>query len=172
MRHGYRHSDPVQPEPPAHVTPQVRRSAAILVDVPTIRNIAVGLPRKGEHVLVLEGSDALRGFDFYRAIGGGIEFGESAEAALRREFREELDCELDEVKLLGVIENIFEYEGLPGHEIAHVFAVGSSVLSAVPLDAELHILDEGSPVHWIAISELRDRTRPLFPDGAADYLVR
>lgn len=123
-------------------------------------------------MLAIEGSDIVRGLDFYRAIGGGIEFGETAEAALRREFREELDCELDEVELLGVIENIFEYEGLPGHEIAHVFAVRSSGLSAVPLDAELHILDEGSPVRWIAISELRDGARPLFPSGAADYLAQ
>ena len=150
---------------------QVPQATVILVDVPTIRNIAVGLPRKGEHVLAIEGSDMVRGLDFYRAVGGGIEFGETAEAALRREFHEELDCELDEVELLGVIENIFEYEGLPGHEIAHVFAVRSSGLSAVPLDAELHILDEGSPVRWIAISELRDGSRPLFPYGAADYLA-
>jgi 8-oxo-dGTP pyrophosphatase MutT (NUDIX family) len=150
---------------------QIPHRTDILVDVPSIRNIAVGLPRKGEYVLALEGADSVRGLEFYRAVGGGIEFGETAEAALRREFREELGCELDEVELLGVIENIFEYEGLPGHEIAHVFAVRSSGLSAVPLDAELHILDEGSPVRWIAISDLHDGARPLFPDGAADYLV-
>ena len=129
---------------------QIPHTTANLVNVPTIRNIAVGLPRKGEHVLALEGYDKVRGLNFYRAIGGGIEFGETAEAALRREFREELDCELDRVELLGVIENIFEYEGLPGHEIAHVFSVHSFRLSIVPLDAELHILDEGSLVRWIA----------------------
>lgn len=54
--------------------------------VGTIRNIAVGLPVKDGHVLLSEGFDRVRGLAIHRAVGGGIEFGERAEAALRRDF--------------------------------------------------------------------------------------
>ncbi|MDQ1122223.1 NUDIX domain-containing protein [Microbacterium trichothecenolyticum] len=133
----------------------------------SIRNISVGLPVKAGHVLVLNGTDAVEGEDFHRAIGGGIEFGETAEQALRREFDEELGVELGRVTLLAVVENIFVYEGNRGHEIAHVFAVESAEIEAVPLDAELHVLDEGSPVVWAPISTM---DRPLYPTGTAHLL--
>jgi 8-oxo-dGTP pyrophosphatase MutT (NUDIX family) len=139
--------------------------------MPAIRNIAVGLPVKHGHVLALFGTDSSRGLDFLRAIGGGIEFGERAEEALHREFLEELGVTLQTVELLGVRDNIFTYEGVPGHEIAHIYAVTSSALDDVPLDAELHVLDQGSPVRWVPISEVREGLRPLFPDGATELLL-
>lgn len=135
--------------------------------MPSIRNIAVGLPVRAGHVLVLDGIDRLTGEEFHRAIGGGIEFGETAEAAVRREFAEELAVSLDAVRLLGVIENIFEYEGSPGHEIAHVFAVDSAEIDAVPLEARLRILDEGSPVRWVPLGQ---KERPFYPSGVGDIL--
>lgn len=139
--------------------------------MPSIRAIAVGLPIKNDHVLALEGTDHVRGLDFLRAIGGGVEFGETAEMALRREFMEELGVRLDDVELLGVRENIFTYEGEPGHEIAFIFAIESTELDAVALDAELHVLDEGSPVRWVPIAEVRDGRRTLFPEGAPELLL-
>lgn len=138
--------------------------------MPSIRNIAVGLPVKDGHVLVLFGTDAVRRLDFLRAIGGGIEFGETAEAALRREFMEELGVTLDTAEPLGVFENIFTYEGVPGHEIAHVFAVTCAEIDALPLDAELSVLDEGSPVRWVPIDDIRSGARVLFPSGAPEAL--
>ncbi|UYO96228.1 NUDIX domain-containing protein [Microbacterium sp. M28] len=138
--------------------------------MPAIRNISVGLPVKDGHVLVLAGRDHSVGADFHRAIGGGIEFGERADDALRREFMEELGVSLVGSGLLAVCENIFTYEGEPGHEIAHIFAVVCAELDAVPLDAELHVLDEGSPVRWVPIDDLRDGVRPLYPAGALEAL--
>lgn len=132
-----------------------------------IRNIAVGLPVRDGYVLVSDATDSIKGEAFHRAIGGGIEFGETAEAAVRREFVEELGLPLIDVQLLGVVENIFEYEGEPGHQIAHVFAVHSRELDAIPLDAQLHVLDEGSPVGWRRISRI---DRPLYPAGVLDLL--
>ena len=138
----------------------------------SIRNIAVGLLVRNGHVLVEEGFDHVRNLNFYRAIGGGIEFGETAEAALRREFREELGCELESATLLGVIENLFEFEGAAGHEVAHIFSVTSSVLSAMALDDETMVLDTGSSVRWVPIGALTPGRPPLFPEGATDHLAR
>ncbi|GLI26214.1 NUDIX hydrolase [Agromyces rhizosphaerae] len=135
--------------------------------MPSIRNIAVGLPVRDGHVLVLDGNDSVKGLAFHRAIGGGIEFGETAEEALRREFVEELGVALGRVELLEVVENIFTYEGTPGHEIAHVFAVESAEIDAIPLDARLHVLDQGSPIRWVPIRETPD---PFFPHGVAELL--
>ena len=38
-----------------------------------------------------------------------------------REFREELDAELCNVRLLKVVENVFRLENMTGHEIVFVF---------------------------------------------------
>ncbi|WP_415096102.1 NUDIX domain-containing protein [Micropruina sp.] len=61
---------------------------------PRIRNIAVGLVVRDGRVLAEEHAVVPGHHRFARAIGGGIEFGERAEQALRREFREELGVEL------------------------------------------------------------------------------
>ncbi|MDO5735696.1 MAG: NUDIX domain-containing protein [Propionibacteriaceae bacterium] len=140
--------------------------------MPSIRNLAVGLPLKDGCILVSQGVDRVRGLHFVRALGGGIEFGETAEAALHREFHEELGCRIDSAQLLGVLENIFEYEGMPGHEIVHVFSVDSAELAALPIDVELRVLDEGSPVRWVPVNELLQGQPPLFPDGALRLVPR
>lgn len=133
----------------------------------SIRNLSVGLPIRAGHLLAIDGMDKVKGEAFHRAIGGGIEFGETAEAALRREFTEELGVTLGAVQLLDVVENIFEYEGSPGHEIVHVFAVEAAEIDAIPLDAKLEVLDEGSPVRWVRLSETE---RPCYPAGISQVL--
>lgn len=140
-----------------------------MVDV--IRNLAVGLPRRGEHVLVSLGDDRMTGQTFCRAIGGGIDFGERAEEALVREFGEELDVTVRPVRLLGVLENIFEFEGQPGHEIVHVFSVESEELDRLGIDESLTILDTGAPAAWYPIWDLQARNPPLYPVGALDLLL-
>lgn len=133
----------------------------------SIRSIAVGLPVRDGHVLAQSGTDSHTGQEFYRAIGSGIEFRETAEAALRREFREEVGVRLGTVRFLGVLENIFAYEGRRGHENVHVFGVKSEEIDSIPLDANLHVLDEGSPLGWVALSTLG---LPLYPNGIIEIL--
>jgi ADP-ribose pyrophosphatase YjhB (NUDIX family) len=135
--------------------------------MPTIRDLAVGLPVCDGYVLVSDATDSTKSEVFHRALGGGIEFGETADTAVRREFAEELGVNLITVQLLGVVENIFDYEGKPGHEIVHVFAVQSKDIDVLPLDAQFRVLDEGSPVAWRRISRI---DRPLYPAGTEDLL--
>lgn len=130
-----------------------------------IRNIAVGLIVRGEHVLAEEYPASDRHPRFLRAIGGGIDFGETAEEALRREFQEELDVELGEVQQLAVTENHFTLAGRRGHEIVHVFGIRCAALEGMPLDERRANGDSRSIVGWFRLDELGDDTLPFYPNG-------
>lgn len=86
-----------------------------------IRPLVLALIRKGNKVLLNKGYDAKKKEYFYRLPGGGIEFYETAEDALRREMREENNLEIIIKKKLDVVENLFEFNGRKGHEIIFVF---------------------------------------------------
>lgn len=86
-----------------------------------IRVIALGLIRDGERIFVSEGYDPVKQETFYRALGGGVDFGETSHAALKREFQEEIQAELTSIKYLGCIENLFTFNGRQGHEIIQLY---------------------------------------------------
>jgi 8-oxo-dGTP pyrophosphatase MutT (NUDIX family) len=72
-----------------------------------IRTLALGLIRDGDRTFLSEGYDPVKQQIFYRALGGGVDFGETSYDALKREFQEELQAELTNIKYLGCIENLF-----------------------------------------------------------------
>ena len=137
-----------------------------------VRPIVICVFRNRGRILVLEIHDPSTGEKFYRPAGGGIEFGEPSEAALRREMREELGIEIETPVLLGVLENIFYYDGRPGHEIVFVY-------DAQFVDQELYQIDRFT-VHedtgdsfdavWVELSVSGPQTPPVYPDGLAELL--
>lgn len=50
-------------------------------------------------------------------MGGGVDFGEYSYDVLQREFKEEIEVELINIKYLGCIENIFMFDGEQGYEV-------------------------------------------------------
>ena len=91
------------------------------MDKERIRPIVICPFRNGTRILVSEAYDSSKG-DFYcRPIGGGVEFGEHSRDAMLREIREELGTEVENLELVGVLENIFIYEGQQGHEVVFVY---------------------------------------------------
>lgn len=86
-----------------------------------IRVLALGLIRDGERTFLSEGYDPVKQQTFYRALGGGADFGESSYDALKREFMEELQAELTNIKYLGCIENLFTFNGKAGHELLQLY---------------------------------------------------
>jgi ADP-ribose pyrophosphatase YjhB (NUDIX family) len=106
---------------------------------------------------------------FHRPLGGHVEFGEHALAAIHREFREETGQRLCDVRLLGVLENIFDWRGEMQHEIVFLFRA-SFVDPAAYEVIEQVILDEpdgGNRVIW----RPRGATSPpLYPAGVADLI--
>ena len=137
-----------------------------------IRNIAVGLVVRDGHALVEIYPATDRHAEFARALGGGIEFGETAAVAVRREFLEELGIVLADAELLAVTENIFETRWARGHEVVHVFAVTSAEFDRLPLDAELSVIDNHTTARWVALDALRESRPPFHPVGMIDIARR
>ena len=138
--------------------------------MPAIRAIALAVPRRGDDLLVFEYHDPTKDQTFYRPLGGGIDFGETAEAAVRRELREELGTDLLAVDRLGVLENIFHAFGRAGHEIAFVFDCRLADRALYERDQLGPVLDDpGARVMWRALDHFGD-DRPLYPHGLAELL--
>jgi len=136
-----------------------------------IRPIAIAIIRRGDAILVGESTDSVRNLTFHRPLGGGIHFGEQAEAAVRREILEEIGAELDQVRLLGTLENIFVNGGQPGHEVVFAF-------EAIFADPVLYERDEFEVVEgefreraiWRPLHQPHDSV-PLFPESLRELLT-
>ena len=61
------------------------------------------------------------GDDFWTFPGGRAELGEPAQQTLIREMREEIGAEVEVVRLLWFVENLFTYADRHYHEIALYF---------------------------------------------------
>src|ERR687887_1952825 len=90
---------------------------------PRIRPLAICVFSHNGCILVAEGYDSVKDEYFYRPLGGGIEFGEPSVETICRELREELNVEVDKksLKYLGAVENLFTFNGTPGHEIILIY---------------------------------------------------
>jgi ADP-ribose pyrophosphatase YjhB (NUDIX family) len=136
-----------------------------------IRPKAVCVCRRGDEVLVGEGYDRVKQQYFYGPPGGGIEFGERAVDAVQRELLEEIEAELDDVVLLGVVENIFAYEAEPGHEIVFVYEARLRDPALYEV-SEIAGVENGADyrVRWMPLAHFREGTSPLYPDGLLELL--
>ena len=108
----------------------------------------------------------------WRPLGGAIEFGESAEQALAREFLEEIGKPIRCVKPLCVLENLYSHEGTRGHEIVFAFEaelVGPNFDSK----AGFSFFDGGvtNEVAWRPVHEFVEGVERLFPEKLIAYLA-
>jgi ADP-ribose pyrophosphatase YjhB (NUDIX family) len=136
-----------------------------------IRVISLGLICHNGRTLLAEGFDSVKQLAFYRCLGGGVDFGETSHDALKREFQEELRAELTNIHFLTSIENLFVYEGKPGHEIVQLFQ--ADLVDPKFYEMEEMPFYEGDDVNlarWIEIEKLRSRQLNLVPEECLAYL--
>lgn len=149
-----------------------------LVSPPTeqIRPLVLGIiwRKRGRdnELLVFEGYDHVTNEIFYRPLGGGIEFGEHSQEALRREFREELDVELGSARYLATTENIFTCNGGErGHEIILLYETTLANQSLYERESfEVHEENETLTARWMPLHGFRRGNPPLYPDGLLEIL--
>ena len=60
---------------------------------------------------------------FYALPGGRVDFGETAADAITREMNEEAGLEVAVERLVWVVENFFQLDGAPNHELGLYFIV-------------------------------------------------
>lgn len=137
-----------------------------------IRVLALGLIRDGDRTFISEGYDPVKQLTFYRALGGGVDFGESSYDALQREFQEEIQAELTNIKYLGCLENIFTFNGKPGHEIIQVYQC--DFVEPKFYQLEQIVFPEGDRKEralWVDISCFTSRKLRLVPEQFLEYLT-
>ena len=119
-----------------------------------IRPLSICVFRHQNKILVFEGYDSKKNQTFYRPLGGGIEFGERSDETVQREIMEELNAEVADLKYLGTFENIFVFNGNPGHEIIQIYD-GQLVNSGLYEQAEIsgHEAEESFRVLWKCLDE-------------------
>lgn len=134
-----------------------------------IRPIAIGIVKRNNKILVGEGFDKVKQQTFYRCLGGGIEFLENSKTALKREFREELNIDIEVKELLGVEENIFTYKGKDAHEIVFIYNIE---IEDKDVKEKYHIVDDNSEndAIWVDIEEFKNKNKIIYPDNMINYL--
>ncbi|OKH38295.1 NUDIX hydrolase [[Phormidium ambiguum] IAM M-71] len=137
-----------------------------------IRVLALGIIRdRSDRIFLGQGFDSEKGENFYRAMGGGIEFGETSEAALKREFSEEIQAELTNIKYLGCQESIFTFKGKQGHEILFIYECDFVDPKFYHLSSiNFHEKNRPKTALWVEIEKFRSGKLKLVPEGFLNYL--
>ena len=134
-----------------------------------IRPIALGIAKKDNKILVSKGFDKVKNQTFYRCLGGGIEFLETSREALKREYKEELNINIDVKEFCGISENIFTYQGKDAHEIIFFYNIE---LNENDIKEKYHIIDDNceTDAYWIEIDEFKSNKKILYPEQIFKYL--
>ena len=140
-----------------------------------IRPIAICVFRDHDRILVAEGYDPLKQQTFYRPLGGGIEFGERGHETICRELMEELGAEVkpESLTYLGTLENIFTFNGTPGHEIVLIYdgaLVDSGLYEQAVIVGHEADVKESFNAMWKSLAEFGEGKSILYPTGLLELL--
>ena len=137
-----------------------------------IRVIALAVLRQADHIFVTEYVHPITGELYYRPLGGGVDFYETGEDAIRRELLEEIDADLTDVHYVGMMENIFTTEDSRGHQICLMYTATFTEAHRNTTDYIVEGQEGETPFKamWKPISIFRTGSPSLYPNGLLDLL--
>jgi len=119
---------------------------------------------QGQYFMVERGIEPYKGtLDF---AGGFVDYGESVETSLRREIKEELDCDPDEYEIkdiLGVFHSMYQNQGRAEEE----YSVNSIIYQVEFRSKNFIVQDDVSDYQWFPIGQIPPNIG--FP-GMGDFL--
>ncbi len=139
-----------------------------------IRPLAICIFSHNGKILVFEGYDPTKGETFYRPLGGAIEFGERSADTIQRELMEEIGAEVKDLVYLGALENIFTFDGTPGHEIVQVYdgrLVDSRLYEQEVITGQESGVNLPMKVIWKSLNEFGPGKSILYPDGLLEMII-
>lgn len=138
-----------------------------------IRVKALGLLVENGHLFAADVPADTGELKGVRPLGGSIEFGESRDEALRREFREELRTEIEITGPFVCFENIFVHEGARGHEIVFLAPIRLLGRQIALGDVVTFFEDDGMAcrARWHRLEALCRGEPALYPEGLVEHLV-
>ncbi len=129
-----------------------------------IKAMAVIRRSRDGALLVSESPEPL----FQRPLGGHVEFGEYAADTIHREFGEEIGQVVTDVRLLGVLENIFGWQGGTEHEVVFIFTAAFADPAAYEIEEQLILDDPNRRVLWRPADAV---SPPLYPAGLTELIA-
>lgn len=112
-------------------------------------------------LLVIRGN----GFGFKYLPGGAVNVGGATADAAAREWKEETGLEAGPLRLVGVIENFFELDGKPWHEIGFYY----EMVWLGPALTATHLADQADQsFEWISFGQLPEER--VYPEAIRELL--
>ncbi|WP_413164324.1 NUDIX hydrolase [Capilliphycus salinus ALCB114379] len=138
-----------------------------------IRVLALGLIQDKNRLFLSQGYDSVKQETFYRAMGGGVDFGEHSRQALQREFFEEIQATLTNIQYLGCLESLFVHNDKPGHEIIQLYQCDFADPKFYQI--EQLTFNEGKrekTALWVPFERILSGELTLYPEGFIEYCLK
>ena len=107
--------------------------------------------------------------EYWTFVGGKVEFDEATDAAILREYKEEVGVDLQVDKLLALIENFFDLGGDSWHQYIFFYQLRDDNNVLEFFEGERQIADNEDGVYkWVDLSELDNML--IKPDCSREVL--